>query len=107
MSEVKSFKSFKDFGISIPESDALQGPKIKVDKLFGRKILVHRYVLKPSKVIIGTTCMWMQISLDGDMRVVFSSSTYLQKMIAEVPYPEGFPFNAVIVRKDNDSHQFE
>jgi hypothetical protein len=100
--------SFRDMGVQIPESEALEGQKININKLFGREILVHRYTIKPSiiKESKNPLCLWMQISIDGNMRVVFSGSEYLQKMIKQIPYPEKFPFKTTIVRKDNDSHQF-
>lgn len=105
MNEVKSFK---ELGVSAPESEALEGPKIDINKLFGREIIIHKFLLKPSKIKESgnPVCLWMQISLDGTKRVVFSGSSYLQKMIAQIPNPEGFQFRTVIVKKDNDSHQF-
>jgi hypothetical protein len=105
---MNELKSFKDLGVSVPESESLEGPKIDINKLFGREIVIHKYLLKPSiiKDHKNPTCLWMQISIEGNKRVVFSGSSYLQKMIKQIPYPEGFPFKTVIVKKDNDSHQF-
>lgn len=104
MSEVKSFK---DLGVAAPPSAAMEGPKIDINKLFGREIIVYSFHLKPTQLkdVLNPVCLWMQISVDGNKRVVFSGSSYLQKMISDIP-PDGFPFRTVIVKKDNDSYQF-
>lgn len=107
MSEVKTFKAM---AIPPPESKAMEGPKIDINKLFGREIVVHRFCLEPSKLppkVPGVLekCLWLQITLNGAKHVLFSGSRYLQFQIQKIP-ADGFPFSTTIVKKDNDSHQF-
>jgi hypothetical protein len=100
-------KDFKDLGIKLPESQALEGPKIEIAKLFGKQITVHAFRIGPSKHPdeLGAKCLTLQITVDGTKRVVFTGSRYLREQIEHVG-PEGLPFRTVIMKQDNDSIQF-
>lgn len=105
---MNNIRNFSELGIAPPETMAMIGPKIDINKLIGRKIIVHAFSINPSKIKDkeNTTCLWMQISLDdGSKRVCFSGSNYLQQMIKQIR-PEEFPVRTTIVKKDNDSYQF-
>lgn len=107
MNTTQQLKSFKDLAIQSPEIIGMEGPKIDVNKLFGREIIVHGCSIGPSKLPgkEDTKCLTLQISLDGNKRVVFSGSKYLLETCQQIP-KEAFPFTTTIVKKDNDSHQF-
>lgn len=100
-------KSFKDLAIEAPISIGMEGPKIDMQKLFGRQIVVHDYSIGPSKIPgkENTQCLTLQISLDGNKRVVFSGSKYLIDTCLKIP-KESLPFSTTIIKADNDSHQF-
>ncbi len=103
----QQIKSFKDLAIAEPVNVGMQGPKIDMHKLFGRQIVVHDYSIAPSKIAgkEHTQCLTLQISVDGNKRVVFSGSRYLIDTCVKIP-KDALPFSTTIVKKDNDSHQF-
>jgi len=100
-------KSFKSLAVPPVTSMGMEGPKIDVNKLFGREIVVHKASIEPSRLPgkENEKCLWLQISVSGAKHVVFSGSVYLMKQIKAVA-EEDFPFSTTIVKKDNDSHQF-
>lgn len=106
MNPETQLKSFKDLAVKLPETSGMEGPKIDINKLFGREIIVHRHTIGPSKYPEkGAECLTLQISLDGTKRVVFSGSKYLIEICKKIPI-ESFPFKTTIIKADNDSHQF-
>lgn len=97
-------KNFKDLGItsSIP---TMQGEKIKIDRVLNRQISVHSFQIKDSKFDRGNgKCLFIQIELDSEKRVLFTGSGVLMDTIQKVPQ-DAFPFQTTIV-KDNDRFQF-
>lgn len=107
MNTTKPLKTFKDLNIAPPKTIGMEGPKIDMNKLFGRQIIVHGYTIGPSKLPgkEHTSCLTLQISLDGNKRVVFSGSKYLLEACKQLN-EDDFPFSTIIVKCDNDSHQF-
>ena len=97
-------KKFSDFGVQ-PSMPILQGDKIKIERILNREIIVHGFQLKDSKYDRGNgKCLYIQIELDGEKRVVFSGSGVLMDTINKIP-KEGFPFTTTII-KDNERYQF-
>lgn len=97
-------KTFKDLGVS-PTQPVLQGDKIKIDKVLNREIIVHGFQVRDSKFDKGNgKCLYIQIELNGERRVVFTGSGVLMETIQKVP-SDAFPFTSTIV-KDNDRYQF-
>ena len=97
-------KNFKDLGVS-PTKPVLQGEKIKIDRVLNKEIIVHSYEIKDSKYDRGNgKCLYIQIELDGQKRVLFTGSGVLMETIQKVP-ADAFPFTTTIV-KDNDRFQF-
>lgn len=103
----KQPKKFSDFNIK-PESTSFIGPSIEIQDILNQEILVLDYKIGPSKhpKKPGDQCLHLQIKYDGQLRVIFSGSIYLQQMIQKVPkvpdVPEeesGFPFETVIIRE--------
>ena len=92
-------KKFSDFGIKA-ESKAFVGKSIDMVDIIGKEIIVHAFKIGPSKhpKKEGDKCLDLQIEFEGEMRVVFSGSFYLQQMILQVE-ADGFPFQTVIKRE--------
>ena len=100
--------TFSQFNIKI-ESQAFEGDKIKMLKILNREIVVHHFKLEDSKVKSfqekGTgKCLHLQISINNQKHVDFTSSTGLIEVIQKVP-ETGFPFTTTIV-EENDRYNF-
>jgi len=95
--------NFKDFGIKT-KSISFVGEKIAVNRLFNIRITVHAFKIEPSKQKEGTECLTLQIEKAGEMRVVFTGSTFLMQMIKQVP-KDKFPFETTI-KRDNEYYEF-
>jgi len=91
--------SFSDFGIK-PQTAALRGDKIKIERVLNTQIVVEVFRIEKSKVKDGTQCLYMQIIIDNDTRVIFSGSTCLIEMIQRIP-KEKFPFTTKIIKQEN------
>lgn len=99
-----NMKKFSELGIK-PSLPALQGDKIKVDRILNREIIIHGFQLNDSKYDRGNgKCLYMQIEVDGEKRVLFSGSGVLMDTIRQIP-KEDFPFETTIV-KENERFQF-
>ena len=99
---------FSQFNIKVP-SKGFEGNKIKMARILNREIVVHAYRIEDSKVQAfkekGTgKCLHLQISLENDMHVVFTSSSGLMETIQLVP-EDKFPFTTTIV-EENDRFKF-
>lgn len=100
--------SFSQFGIKVV-SKCFVGDKIKISKIIGREITVHDFKIEDSKVQSfldrgANQCLHLQISINGEMYIVFTSSSGLLEAIQQIP-KDGFPFTTTIV-KDNDRFIF-
>lgn len=99
--------SFSQFNIKPINKERFEGEKIKMYKIFNREIVVHRYKIEDSKIFKdrgSCKCMHLEISLKGEMHVVFTSSSGLMDAIVQIP-ETGFPFTTTIV-KDNERYMF-
>jgi len=96
----KQPKRFSDFGIK-PESKAFIGPSIEIQDIINQEIEVLDFRIEPSKhpKKEGDECLYLQIRYEGQLRVVFSGSVYLQQMIRKVPREGGFPFLVTIIKE--------
>ncbi len=88
---------FKSFGIK-PLEKSYEGDKIKIDKVLNKKIRIHYFKIEPSKTGKGN-CLYMQIDVDGEKRLLWTGSSNLMYMIQQVA-PNGFPFNTTIVKEN-------
>ncbi len=73
-----------------------------MSKILNKQIVVHAYKIEDSKVFRdrGTgKCLHLQISLNNDKHVVFTSSSGLISEIQQVD-PGDFPFMATIIQED-------
>jgi hypothetical protein len=72
--------------------------------VLNRLIEVHEFEIKPSKQEAGCECLWLQIVVNNEKRVLFTGSKYLIEMIRKIP-AANFPFSTTIV-SDNDRYLF-
>lgn len=98
-------KSFGDFNIK-PVVKGFDGKKIAVDSILNEDIIVEDYEIKKSKYPDkgNGLCLYIQIIMDDERRVVFSGSEVLQGMILQIPKTD-MPFEARIVL-ENRRHEF-
>jgi hypothetical protein len=96
-------KKFSEFGIQ-PDTKKLIGEKIKIAKVFNIDITVDDFRIEDSRIKTGEKCLWLQIELKGEKRVIFTSSKSLIHQIQKVP-ATGFPFTTKII-EDNDTYEF-
>jgi hypothetical protein len=91
-------KSFSQFNIQVPDK-GFEGDKIKMSKILNRKIVVHDFKIEESKVFKGK-CLYLQISVNNQKYVVFTSGSVLMGMIQGIP-KDGFPFTTTIIEDNN------
>jgi len=89
-------KKFSEFGIKA-SYESFMGDKIKASKVLDKKMIIHKYRIGDSK--FEGKCLHLQISLNGEKRVVFTGSKSLMEMIEKVE-KENFPFEATIKKED-------
>jgi hypothetical protein len=99
---------FSQFNIKAP-SKGFEGSKIKMARILNREVVVHDYKIEDSKVKAfiekgSGKCLHLQISLDSEMHVVFTSATGLVETIQQVPKNQ-FPFTTTII-EENDRYKF-
>ena len=101
-------KKFNQFNIK-PPVKGFEGDKIKMSKILGREIIVHAFKIVDSTVKEfqdkgSGKCLHLQIEVNDEKRIVFTSSMGLIDTIEQIPV-DGFPFTTTIVR-DNDRFMF-
>jgi hypothetical protein len=87
-----------------PPEKGMVGEKIKISYVLNRPIEVHRFEIKPSKQDASGECLYLQIVLNGEKRVLFTGSKYLIQTIRQVP-KKNFPFTTTII-SDNERYLF-
>jgi hypothetical protein len=99
---------FSQFNIKAP-SKGFEGGKIKISRILNKEIVVHDFKIEESKVAAfrekgSGRCLHLQISIDNEMHVVFTSGTGLIETIMQVPRDQ-FPFTTSII-EENDRYKF-
>jgi len=99
---------FGQFGIK-RVAKGFEGDKIKMSKILDREIIVHAFRIEESKVKEfkekgSVKCLHLQIEVNHELRIAFTSSIGLLDAIEQIP-EDGFPFTTTIVR-DNDRFIF-
>ena len=99
---------FSQFNIK-PVARGFEGDKIKMAKILNREIVVHGFRIEESKVPAfrekgSHKCLTIQISVNSEMHVVFTSATGLIETIQQVP-SDKFPFTTTIM-EENDRYKF-
>jgi len=99
-------KNFSQFNIK-PKTKGFEGDKIKMSKILNREIVVHHFKIEDSKVFRDKgsgKCLHLQISVNNEKHIIFTSSSGLIEAIQQVP-ENGFPFTTIIV-EDNERYLF-
>jgi hypothetical protein len=97
-------KKFSELGVT-SNIQTFTGEKIKPSKILNRKITVLDYKIEDSKFGKNNEkCLYLQIELDGEKRVVFTGSVVLAETIQKIAKTD-FPFSTVIV-KENERYEF-
>jgi ribosomal protein L31 len=91
-------KRFNELGITT-EIKGFTGDKVKISKVVNREITVHAYRIEDSKFKDKGRCLHLQISINGNMHVVFTGSNTLMDTIEKVS-KDSFPFITTIVQED-------
>ena len=94
-------KNFSQLNIEV-KSKSFVGDKIKMSKILNREIVVHDYKLGDSKVFLdrGTgKCLQLQITVNEEKHILFTSSSGLIEAIQQVP-ADDFPFATTIIQED-------
>jgi hypothetical protein len=97
---------FSQFNIK-PPSRGFEGEKIKMSRILNKEIVIHDFKIEDSKVFKdkGTgKCLHLQISINQEKHILFTSSRLLIEAIEQIPRDK-FPFVATII-EDNNSFQF-
>ena len=100
--------SFKQFEIKV-EYKSFIGDKIKISKIINKEITVHDFKIEESKVKSfyergANQCLYLQIAINAEMFIVFTSSRGLLDAIQQIP-KAGFPFTTTIIQQ-NDRFMF-
>lgn len=98
--------TFRQFNIKTP-TKGFEGDKIKIAKIINHEIIVHNFKIEPSKCFKekgSGKCLQLQISINNEKHIVFTSSTGLIEAIQQIP-KDGFPFSTIII-EDNDRFIF-
>ena len=92
--------SFKEFGIK-PQSKAFEGPKIEMDDILNKPIIVEDFKIEDSKFKEkgNGKRLTLQILVDTNKRIVFTGSVNLMQMIQEVKR-DNFPFTTTIIKQN-------
>jgi hypothetical protein len=99
---------FSQFNIKAP-AKGFEGGKIKMSRILNKEIVVHDFKIEESKVQAfrekgSGKCLYLQISFDNEMHVVFTSGSGLIETIQLVPKNQ-FPFTTTII-EENDRYKF-
>jgi hypothetical protein len=94
---------FSELNITVQQKGFI-GDKIKINKLLNKQIYVHAFKMGDSKYEGKGDCLTLQISLNGTMHVIFTSSTVLKDQVQQVK-PADFPFETIII-EENERYLF-
>jgi len=93
-------QKFNQFNIK-PTSKGFEGDKIKMSKILNKEIVVHDFKVEDSKCFKDRgngKCLHLQVSINGDKHIIFTSATGLIEVIQQVP-GDGFPFSTTIIQE--------
>lgn len=93
--------NFSDFNITVKAKN-FEGNKIQVYRILDKNIMVHDFKIEDSKFFKNKgdgKCLYLQISLNDEKYIVFTSGIALREAIQQVPKNE-FPFSTTIIEKN-------
>lgn len=84
-----------------PLTNTMVGPKIPVNSIVGKEITLHHYDVQPSKFQGkgNGKRLCLQITFNGEKRIVFTSSVVLQRTLEQIPN-DSYPLLTTIVYQD-------
>lgn len=99
-------KKFSDLNIK-PVHKGFVGDKIKINRILNKDIVVQDFKIEESKFPKNKSgkCLYLQIEVDNEKRVLFTGSDFLIDTIQKVPQ-EALPFLCQIV-KENEHFEFK
>ena len=92
---------FSQFNITT-STKGFEGDKIKMSKVLNREIVVHDYKIEDSKIFPergSGKCLHLQISINGEKHIIFTSSCGLINAITQIP-ADNFPFSTTIIQEN-------
>lgn len=93
--------SFSQFNIKKP-INGFDGDKIKIAKVINNEIIVYDFKLNNSKIFKekeNNKCLQLQISLNNEKRIIFTSAKGLIEVITQIP-KDNFPFKTTIIKEN-------
>lgn len=96
-----NMKQFSELGVKT-NTTGMTGEKIKVERVLNKKVKVCSFRIEKSKFPEKTKngeCLYLQIELENQKRIVFSGSSVLMDQIRQVDKAD-FPFEATITKED-------
>lgn len=88
-------RNFSDFPIE--SKKCFVGPRISIEEILEKDIIVEFFQIGPSSKKPGTDCLTIQITLEENKHVIFSGSQFLMHDLKKVA-DDHFPFKAKIIR---------
>ena len=100
--------NYKQFDIKVT-TKGFEGDKIKISKILNKEIVIHDFKVEESKVKAiqekgSGKCLHLQISINDEKHIIFTSSMGLIEAIQQIP-KTGFPFSTIIIQ-ENDRFKF-
>jgi len=88
---------FSDFAA---ETNILDGPKVRIDDVLNRELVVTGYSIRNSKFSKNRSGKYLtlQVQIEGDKRVLFTGSDVLIGQLEK--YGDQIPFAAIIKKVD-------
>lgn len=109
METTQEVKKLTDLKIKIvePESNGYIGDFLPIDKILGKKFIIHKYKIIPSKFPDSGNglALWMQVTYRDELRVITTNSLPLQLTMNQVT-ESMLPREANIIRGDNKAFKF-
>ena len=102
-------KEFKDLNIDKSGHEKLSrlvGEKIGMKKILNKRIAIYDYQIRDSTKFAGSKCLHLQIELNGEKRVVFTSGKKLMLDIQKIEKVD-FPFATTIVELETNYLEFK
>jgi len=98
-------KRFKELGIAAP-AKGFVGDKIKIARILNKEVMVEAFKIEASKFPDKGSGqrLCLQLMVDGEKRILFTSSGFMMEMIKKVP-AEHFPFLTTIC-EINEHYEF-
>lgn len=94
-------KKFSDLGVK-PSVKKFTGNKIEISEVLGKEIIVEDFKIEDSKIFKTKgrdKCLHLQIRLNGEPRVIFTSGSMLMDVITKID-ELSFPFQTTIIEKN-------